>query len=81
MVRTTKIWNISLPPDMAAAAEKTAKQESRTRSELVREALRQYLWGRRWNTIRQYAEQRARAAGIREEDVDRVVHESRAAKR
>jgi len=66
---------------MAAAAEKTAKQESRTRSELVREALRQYLWGRRWNTIRRYAEQRARAAGIREEDVDRGVHESRSAKR
>lgn len=66
---------------MAAAAEKTAKQESRTRSELVREALRQYLWGRRWNTIRRYAEQRARAVGIREEDVDRVVHESRSAKR
>ena len=66
---------------MAAAAEKTAKQESRTRSELVREALRQYLWGRRWNTIRRYAEQSARAAGIREEDVDRVVHESRSAKR
>jgi CopG family transcriptional regulator/antitoxin EndoAI len=66
---------------MAAAAEKTAKQESRTRSELVREALRQYLWGRRWSTIRRYAEQRARATGLREEDVDRVVHESRSAKR
>lgn len=80
-MRTTKIWNISLPPDMASVAEKTAKQESRTRSELVREALRQYLWGRRWKAVRQYAQKRIRTLGIQEEDLDRFIHESRAAKR
>ena len=80
-MRSTKIWNISLPPDMARAAEKTAKAEARTKSELIREALCQYLWGRRWKAFRQYGEQKARESGIREEDVDDLVHETRRAKR
>lgn len=66
---------------MARAAEKTAKEEARTKSELIREALRQYLWGRRWKALRQYGEQKARELGIREEDVDDLVHDARAAKR
>jgi len=80
-MRSTKIWNISLPPEMAKAAEQTAKAEARTRSELIREALRQYLWGRRWRALRQYGEQKSRAMGIREEDVDYMIHDARKAKR
>jgi CopG family transcriptional regulator / antitoxin EndoAI len=79
-MRTTKIWNISLPPEMARAAEKTAKEEARTKSELIREALRQYLWGRRWKELRRYGEQKAGERGIREEDLDDLVHEARKAK-
>jgi CopG family transcriptional regulator/antitoxin EndoAI len=79
-MRTTKIWNISLPPEMAKAAEKVAKYEARTKSELIREALRQYLWGRRWKELRRYGEQQARKMGIREEDVDDIVHEKRKVK-
>ncbi|MBI3622053.1 MAG: ribbon-helix-helix protein, CopG family [Nitrospirae bacterium] len=66
---------------MARAAEKTAKKEARTKSELIREALRQYLWGRRWKALRQYGEQKARELGVREEDVEGLVHETRTAKR
>lgn len=80
-MRSTKIWNISLPPEMARAAEKTAREEARTKSELVREALRQYLWGRRWKELRRYGEQKARETGLREEDVDDLVHAFRKAKR
>lgn len=35
--------NISLPPDMARRVDQASKREHRTRSELVREALRVYL--------------------------------------
>ena len=80
-MRSTKIWNISLPPDMARAAEKTAREEARTKSELIREALRQYLWGRRWKELRRHGEQKAWKMGIREEDVDDLVHETRKTKR
>lgn len=80
-MRTTKIWNISLPPDMAEAAEKTAREECRTKSELVREALRQYIWGRKWRELRMYGEKKARRKGLAEEEVQDLVHEARRKRR
>jgi Arc/MetJ-type ribon-helix-helix transcriptional regulator len=41
-MRTTKTVSISLPPAQLRMAERLAKKENRTMSELVREALRQY---------------------------------------
>lgn len=41
-VRTTKVYSITMPPDMARQVERLAKRENRTMSELVREALRRY---------------------------------------
>lgn len=35
--------SISLPPEMAAELEEIQKKEHRTRSELIREALRRYI--------------------------------------
>ena len=40
---TRQIVTISLPPAMLRQVETVRKRESRTRSELVREALRQYF--------------------------------------
>ena len=42
-MRTTQTMTISLPPAMVKEFEKVRKAESRTRSELVREALRRYF--------------------------------------
>src|SRR5208337_4544733 len=42
-MRTTQIMTISLPPAMVRQFEAVRKKESRTRSELVREALRAYF--------------------------------------
>ncbi len=42
-MRTTQIMSISLPPAMLQQFEEVRKKESRTRSELVREALRAYF--------------------------------------
>src|SRR5688572_24479574 len=41
-MRTTKSVTISLPPAQLKQAERLAKQENRTMSELFREALRRY---------------------------------------
>ena len=38
-----RTWTISLPADMSLLAQQVAKQEHRTKSELVREALRVYF--------------------------------------
>ncbi len=43
MGRITATFCISLPPEMAREIEATCRSEHRTRSELVREALRAYL--------------------------------------
>ena len=40
--RTTKIYSITMPPEMGRQAEQLAKRESRTMSELMREAFRRY---------------------------------------
>ena len=43
MSRTSATFSVSLPPAMARELERVRKHEHRTRSELVREALRHYM--------------------------------------
>ena len=42
LARTTGTVTISLPPELAVEVDRLAHQEGRTRSELLREAFRQY---------------------------------------
>jgi metal-responsive CopG/Arc/MetJ family transcriptional regulator len=42
MARVTVTFSISIPPQLAEEIEGMLKKEHRTRSELIREALRQY---------------------------------------
>ena len=41
-MRNTKVYSITMPPEMAKKAERLARSENRTMSELMREALRRY---------------------------------------
>lgn len=43
MSRTSATFSVSLPPAMANELERVRRKEHRTRSELVREALRHYI--------------------------------------
>jgi len=80
-MRTSKILPISLPPEMLDNVNQLAKKEHRTKSELVREALRRYIEDKEWETIRVHGATRAKARGITEADVDRIIHEHRQEKR
>jgi metal-responsive CopG/Arc/MetJ family transcriptional regulator len=42
-MRLTAVVTVSLPAELASRADEVAKEESRTRSELLREALRLYI--------------------------------------
>ena len=42
IMRNTKVYSITMPPELAKQAERLAKKENRTMSELMREALRRY---------------------------------------
>ena len=46
--RNTKTITFSLPPDMAQQVQGVMKEEGRTMSELIREALRNYMEEREW---------------------------------
>lgn len=76
-MRATKLVTISLTPKLLKKAEKAAKEEQRTRSELLREALRRYLEDREWNRIYRYGEKKARTLDLDEGDVERLVDETR----
>ena len=72
-MRTSKILSLSLPPDLLREAERVAKKEGRTKSELFREALRRYIQEQRWTGLRRYGAQRARKLGVKESEVERVI--------
>ena len=77
--RRSRVFTISMPPEMAASAEALARQENRTMSELLREAFRAYHSQRLsavFDEVGRYAAGR-NPSGYTEEDVDRLVHEVR----
>lgn len=79
MERTTRQFTISLPPDLAEQVTAIAKAESRTISELFREAFRTYRSGRVRALLdaSQQAGRATRHMGYKAEDVERLIHETR----
>jgi predicted transcriptional regulator len=77
---TTRTFTISFPPDLADQVERLAARESRTTSELFREAFRTY----RAERIRKAFEKLQASADAydgpkyTEEDIERFVDEDRA---
>jgi predicted transcriptional regulator len=81
--RRSRVFTISMPPEMAKAAQSLAKQENRTMSELVREAFRAYHAQRIesiFDEIGKYAATR-NPNGYTEEDIPRLIEEVRAERR
>ena len=71
--------NISFQDELLNAIDNVAKEEARTRSELLREAARMYIERkRRWEEVFSYGEKRALNNNIKEED---VLNEIRAYRR
>lgn len=60
---------ISLPPELAARVDEVADREGRSRSELFREAARQYLRRQEhWDRIFAYGERAAARSGAEDEE-------------
>ena len=81
MARTTKTMSISLPPEMADMIEQVMAEAGRTKSELLREAIRQYILTRNFRRLANYGQQRASELGIKPEDVEHLIDESRTEER
>ena len=81
-MRTTDTLTISLPPELAGEVDRLARQEGRTRSELFREAFRQYAERRRrWEQLFAYGETRAATGSLAEEAIATAVKRRRQARR
>lgn len=79
---TPRTFTISLPPKLARRVDKQAAAEGRSRSELFREAVRQYLVrSERWDQIFAYGERVAAEESWTEAGVDRAVAEERRKRR
>ena len=76
-MRTAKVISISLPPDMNSDVQELAREERRSVSEVMRQALRQYMLGRTIEQVRHQAKKTAKKKKIRPEDVERIVDEGR----
>jgi metal-responsive CopG/Arc/MetJ family transcriptional regulator len=74
---TTRVRLLSLPSDLVREAERLAEQEGRTKTEVLREALRRYGEERRWRGLQRYGAGRVRKVGVREAGVVGAVQEFR----
>lgn len=80
-MRTSKSVSITMPAGILQQARRLARKESRTVSELVREALRRYLREQTWDEINAYGRARAKDLGLTEQDVVPLIHEFRSEER
>ena len=77
-MRISRTWTISMPPGMEREASQIARQERRTKSELVREALRVYLATRQWQSLQKNVSLRVRRQGVSSEaDVENLIDKLR----
>lgn len=81
-VKTRRTFTVSFPADLAGQVEQLARQESRTTSELFREAFRSYRAQQLRKALLELNEmgRRDNHKGYGPEDVERLVGEVRAGK-
>jgi CopG family transcriptional regulator/antitoxin EndoAI len=71
--------NISFKEDLLAEIDRIARRESRSRSELIREAARSYIdRKKRWERIFVFGEKQAKKMGLKKGDVEAAIRERRA---
>jgi predicted DNA-binding protein len=80
--RKSKVYTISLPRELAQRAEALARRDSRTMSELFREAFRTYAAQQARRTLNELGEYAAgrNPKGYSEADVPRLIRQVRAEK-
>jgi metal-responsive CopG/Arc/MetJ family transcriptional regulator len=76
------VTSVSLPAEVLREAGKIAKEKHQSRSELIKDAVLQYLDDHRWLAMQEEAAPYAAAKGVRtEQDVEALIREIRDTKR
>ncbi len=73
----SKLLSVSAPDELVADAETLARSQGKTKSEVVREALRRHLQHEHYRDLREYGRRQAEVRGIGPEDVEGMVDELR----
>ena len=69
--------NISLREPLLAEVQSAARAEHRSVDEVLADAVKLYIEERSWAKLLGYGAERAKALGLTESDVDRLIAESR----
>ncbi len=73
----SRLLSVSVPDELVAELEAVASARGRTKSELVREALRRHLDLERFRALQRYARAEAERRGYGPEDAEALVDEVR----
>ena len=73
-----KTITFTLPAAIAARVDAASKEQGRSRSELIREAVARYIEDYEWRLLLNYGERRVSEIGIGPRDVSSLVEEYRA---
>jgi len=77
----SRLLSVSLPEDLAEETDALAQSLGKTRSEVVRDALRRQVQVERFAALQRYGRNRAEERGIGPEDAEVLVDELRAKRR
>ena len=78
----TSTVNISFREDLLAQIDRVASEESRSRSELIREAARMYIERKnKWKDIFDFGKQQVSILGLSENDIAKEIAEVRKRKK
>lgn len=76
----SRLLSVSIPDELAAEAEALAQATGKTKSELVRDALRRHIQHERFAQLQSYGRSRAEVLGAGPDDVEALVDELRASR-
>ncbi len=76
----SRLLSVSLPDALAEETDALARSQGKTRSEVVRDALRRQVQIEQLAGLRRYGQERAETLGVGPEDSEALVDEMRSAR-
>ena len=73
----SRLLSVSVPDDLADEIESLAEASGKTKSELVRSALRRQVKLERFSALQRFGQGQAEAAGVGPEDVEALIDQFR----
>ena len=70
----TQMINLSIPKPLLKALDQQAKKEVKTRSEALRDAVRQYVISRqKWQQVFDFGQERARKLNLKSNQIENLI--------